>query len=47
MAMITTATTKKVLMKPSPRFTEKRLATQAPDPLPMAKINPIFQLTLS
>ena len=40
-------TTKKILMNPSPFFTENRLANQAPLPLPMAKMRPIFQLTLS
>src|SRR6056297_1428341 len=46
-AIIKTITTKKTFIKPSPFFTENRLANQAPLPLPIAKMRPIFQFTLS
>lgn len=47
MAIATTATTKNVLMNPSPFFTENLLANHAPDPFPMARIKPNFQSILS
>ena len=47
MDIITTITIKNVFISPSPLVTEILLANQAPEPFPIAKINPIFQFTLS